>query len=1030
MPPTSPTTGTRAKNRLTGLIYGVSLASPVSVLALVAIVLLLLISGFSLRQIQRSQQQLVAEHLHASLNSISELMLFWHQQNLGSLQVIADSPRGGVMIRDMLRQKTGITPEARAELREWIYPTMNLLGFDGFSLIGLDRILVDATSEQYIGHSVRMPETHRTLDKALAGQPTISLPIPAQFPMDGPTGSKPTGTLMQNMCMLIKDKGNPLGFFCLRFNSQTSFFPLISSARIGATGEAYTIDRSGRILTPSRFKETRNIDFGPDGNALQLRELYAQVPGSEKTLTEMAGLLIAHGDSQVAIDYPDYRGEPVVGVGRWIDDLDMGLIVEQDMEEAFGSYFVARKLVIGLSLSAIGLILVLTISAMINRRRLMEREGRFRSLLNHIPAPVYMCALDGTLSVVNPAFCSLMKIAKGDLLGESLYSLAVPHWLEPLLDALKEAAKDNDVSDQIITLKSPNSGSKHFRVVHFPVVYATGEAHQALACVIVDETERVLANQRLADINQHLEHLVDERTGELIKAKEEALAASQAKAKFLANMSHEIRTPLNAIIGLAHVALATDVTGKLRNYLQKMRSSGEHLLAVINDILNFSRLEAGKLTPDYVEFVLKDVVDNAMSLVLDKAEAKGLDVRASIAPGVAARLMGDPLRLGQILINFCANAVKFTDAGQIELRVRLLSYEGNRQTLAFEVEDTGVGIAPDLLATLFQPFHQVDSSTARRFEGTGLGLAICKNLAELMGARMEVTSQVGKGSCFQLIIDCELAPDRTQQLGASEPQTLPHQMSGTVLVVEDNPLNQEIIQSLLQAWGCDVVMTSSGGEALMRVGESLPDLVLMDIQLPGMDGVETSRHIRRIPGGNKLPIIALTANALPGDRENYLAAGLDGYISKPIEPMELQRLLAHWLFKGEGNGLNRLSKSTHDFSPLKQAGLATDRALHNLMGNHKLYAQLLTRFARERDQLPAELAQVLQEGDVKAALNQIHSLKSLAGSLGMLELESLAADCEAQLREGEVNAVSLDQLGEELREMITMVNAWLQQVKH
>lgn len=740
----------------------------------------------------------------------------------------------------------------------------------------------------------------------------------------------------------------------------------------------------------------------------------------------MAELLTAQGGTHVSLDYPDYRGIPVVGVGRWLDDLDMGLIVEQDMSEAFESYLVARTLIIGLSLSAIGLILLLTLSAMINRRRLAEREGRFRSLLNHIPAPVYMCALDGTLNVVNPAFCSLVKIAPEDLMGESLYHLAVPHWLEPLLDAFKEAATQAQASDQIITLDSPKSGSRHFRVVHFPVVYATNERHEAFACVIVDETERVLANQRLADINQHLEQLVDARTSELINAKEEALAASRAKAQFLANMSHEIRTPLNAIIGLAHVALATDVSGNLRNYLQKMRASGEHLLDVINDILNFSKLEAGKLKPDQVAFALRDVVEKTVGLVQDKAEAKGLKMLVTIEPDVASDFMGDPLRIGQILINFCANAVKFTDQGSVSLEVRLYSQAGNRQELAFEVRDTGMGIAPELLITLFQPFHQVDNSNTRRFEGTGLGLAICKNLADLMGASLEVESELGKGSCFRLLISLDTATESANT--PLELQALPHQFSGNILVVEDNPLNQEIIQSLLHTWNCQVTMAGSGGEALARVGEYMPDLILMDIQLPGMDGVETSRHIRRLPGGNRLPIIALTANALPGDRETYLAAGLDDYIAKPIDPHELQRLLVRWLGKSKpANSQKPPALQGYDFTPLKQAGLATDRALHNLMGNQKLYTQLLTRFARERDQLPLELAQALEGGDMKSALNQVHSLKSLAGSLGMLELERLAAECEAQLRQNNISQFSLDTLGQELREMVTMVNAWLLQ---
>ena len=1007
-------------------------------MASVAIVLLLLISGLSLRAIKTSHEQLVGEHLLASLNSVSEQLQFWQQQYLGTLDIILHSPTGGPLVKHLLQEQPDQTQ--RQALRAWLIPILEAQRIDGFSVISMDRQVVDASSERYIGQPVLAQETQLTLDKAMARRPNISHPVVARMQMDGPGGSKPAGSLMQNMCALVEENGSPMGYLCLRFNSYDSFFPLISSGRIGQTGEIYAINSQGKLLSPSRFADMRHVRFGKQGEIAEVRELFAREPVADTQpepamhpapLTRMAQQLTRQAGDQVLMDYPDYRGVAVVGAGRWLNDLDMGIIVEQDLTEAFASYRVARTLVVGLTLSAIVLIVLLSLGALANRRRLLEREGRFRSLLDHIPAPVYMCRHDGSLTVVNPAFCTLMKMAVSDLLGEKLQTIAMPRWLVPLRSNMTEALAQG-FGEQLINLQTPAGEHKYFRVLHFPVVYESGGAHEAQACIILDETERLVANQRLEDINQRLEQLVDERTAELRRAQEEALAGSRAKAEFLANMSHEIRTPLNVIIGLAHIAMGqAGLEEKLRNYLQKMRASGEHLLEIINDILSFSRLEAGKLKLDQVEFVLEDVLDKTLSLVNDKAEAKGLDLRVKIAPEIGTRVLGDPLRLGQILINLCTNAVKFTDQGSVELRVSQLATKGRAIELLFEVEDTGIGIDPQMLNSLFQPFHQIDNSSTRRFEGTGLGLAICKNLAELMGAELTVESHPGKGSCFRLRLWLERVD--SEQLRLPPQAQLQHQpeqpLRGRVLVVEDNPLNQEIVQSLLQTWGCQVQLADSGGEALAQVERQLPDLVLMDIQLPGMDGMETSRHIRQLPGGASLPIIALTANALPGDRETYLRAGMDDYIAKPIDPQELRKILQHWLkLASVAQAQTGTSAPVDDeFSALQLAGIDCAEALYHLMNNRKLYRQLLIRFARERDQLPAELAHALVAEDLTQAQNLVHSLKSLSASLGMKEL-SLSADvCEQQLRAGEVNDSELDNLSHLLREMVTLINAWVQQ---
>lgn len=347
-----------------------------------------------------------------------------------------------------------------------------------------------------------------------------------------------------------------------------------------------------------------------------------------------------------------------------------------------------------------------------------------------------------------------------------------------------------------------------------------------------------------------------------------------------------------------------------------------------------------------------------------------------------------------------------------------------RVELLFEVEDTGIGIDAEKVNNLFQPFQQVDSSSARRFEGTGLGLSICKNLADLMQARIDVKSIKGKGSCFRLRVQLEKnnrAPAQHKlQVQPSSAKLTP--IECTILVVEDNLLNQEIILSLLESMGAKAVCVGSGAEAIATVQQQKFDLILMDIQLPGMDGVEATARIRELIEGKHLPIIAVTANALPGDREAYLAAGLDDYIAKPIEPAQLHRVLETWA--NSCRLAEVLVPKASSFEFLHNGGIDTARALHNLMSNEALYRRLLERFARERSDFPAQLSALLQANHPDA-LNQVHSLKSLAGSLGMEQLEISAFNLEQELLAGEWQQSSVDKLTNELTAMIELVTLGL-----
>lgn len=1006
-----------------------SLVNPTLLSAALAIALLFLFTTLALRHIHASQERIIRSHLQASLNSFSELIDTWQQQNLGALEMLANSVQGKALLKQVLLEQ-GAHTDTHDALNEWLYPVIMVMGFDGFSVMNHQRVVVAASTAAYRQQPVQQPETKEVLNKAYAKRPAISRPIAAIHPLEGPRGTRPVGWLMQNMCILFESEVTEPGYFCLRFNTQSSFFPIFLNGRNGESGEIYAIDSRGRFITPPRFK-TILVEGEPqlDESALGTE---ARVPGSgAQPMTDMVDFLISRAASYIKIGYQDYRGVPVVGAGRWMHQMELGVVIEQDMQEAMEPYVASRNIIMGLSLSAIILIVVLTMTAIINRRRLTVREGRFRSLLDNLPTATHMTSLDHRLLVVNPAFCRLLELDKGELLGRDLHALPVPAWLKPLIRAAEQGGTVNE-NDLIIELCAPDGASRYYRVVRFPIIYTGEQLPQSFACLWVDATEQVITSRRVAEVNQNLEHLVNERTHELMCAKDEALAASQAKASFLANMSHEIRTPLNAIIGLAHIALASNPDTRQRTYLEKMRGSGEHLLQVINDILNFSRMEAGKLVLDHSEFSVNQLIDKVVDLIWEKAAQKSLDIKVTIDKNIPARLLGDSLRLGQILINFCANAVKFTDQGRISIRVTQVRDWQERVELLFEVEDTGIGIEAEKLHNLFQPFQQVDSSSARRFEGTGLGLSICKNLAELMNARIDVKSTPGQGSCFRLRVPLE----KSKRLAATT-SPLPHApraadlapINCSVLVVEDNLLNQEIMLSLLESMAVQTMCVGSGSEAIAAVAQQSFDLVLMDIQLPGMDGVEATARIREQTLGVHLPIVAVTANALPGDKESYLAAGMDDYLSKPIEPAQLHRVVEQW---GHACRLaDNLVATADTFEFLHNGGIDTARALHNLMHNETLYRRLLLRFALERAEFPAHLTTLL-ESDPPEALNQIHSLKSLAGSLGMNQLEIICFNLEQQLHAGDrdqalvdVSADDLAALDNEVAAMATLVSRCL-----
>ena len=668
--------------------------------------------------------------------------------------------------------------------------------------------------------------------------------------------------------------------------------------------------------------------------------------------------------------------------------------------------------------------------------QLRKNEGQLRSFLQAIPDLVWMKDENGVYLDCNQRFEEFFGATKEEIVGKTDYDFVTRELADFFRANDKRAMERREPTKNEEEITYASDGHREYlETIKTPIFDNAGKLIGVLG-IGRNITQYQESKQALRQNQQNLTRLVEERTASLKQAMREAEAGSRAKSEFLANMSHEIRTPMNGIIGMAQLALTTDLSVRSRNYIEKVLSSAKHMLGILNDILDLSKIESGKLDLEHSTFKLNKVIKNLMNIIDPKAVEKDIRLNLKQDPDIPPLLCGDELRLGQVLINLCSNAVKFSkERGQIDVSIKLLGSDKENITLQFSVRDTGIGISVEQQEKLFRPFNQADSSTTRKYGGTGLGLVIFKRLTELMGGRNWLVSKEGAGSNFYFTVKLKAVnPQQQTRIDKTSveisAQLARQQLSGKkILLVEDNEINQELVEDLLLRQGVSVTTANNGEEALQVLAKDSFDAVLMDCQMPVMDGFVATRKIRDELKLSDLPVIALTANVMKSDRDSVLAAGMNDHIGKPIDTEQMFITLARWIPTGAQatNWQNNqaIANESATFEGIVLPGINIEQGLKTTQHNAALYRKLLLRFRDSQQSFEQEFEAARASEDSSAAVRVAHTLKGMAANLGMTDLQLAALALEQACGDQTEN---LGELKEAVKEQLQTVLSGLQRL--
>lgn len=611
------------------------------------------------------------------------------------------------------------------------------------------------------------------------------------------------------------------------------------------------------------------------------------------------------------------------------------------------------------------------------------RLYRERQELDRLAAltPDMLCVVtaDGHFKRINPAFSRVLGYSTEVLLATPLTELIHPEDRRPTLERFERLVRGEPVED-IENRYRCRDGS-----------------YRLLSWRSNADTEKGLIYGIARDVTEK------RRTEEdLIQAKEAAEQASQARSQFLANMSHEVRTPMNGILGMVRLLLKGELGGRQREYAENIHISASALLAIIDDILDFSRIEADKLRIEAVDFRLREMLGGVAALLRPRAAKRDLDLRLEIDEATPDELRGDPTRLRQVVLNLAGNGIKFTEEGSVVVKVEPVSLDEKRVELRFTIRDTGIGIPLEAQPRLFTPFTQADSSMTRKFGGSGLGLVISRRIAELMGGEITFESTPGKGSTFFFTLPLELAdgllPADEAEPAEAQAASFRERRSYRILVVEDEDINRLVVLRQLEDLGYLGEGVGNGLEALEALDSQRFDLVLMDCQMPDLDGYETIRRLRQREAGRRrhLPVIAITAHAMKGDREKCLHAGMDDYIAKPFDEVELAEALDRWLDVSDHGTEVRPAAA----EPTPEQALSAPMLRDLLRLGEDFFAQMAENFLREGPLRIERLRRLQGNDDLEPLATTAHGLASIAGTVAAVRLAELCHQLEKLARKG------------------------------